>query len=143
MMQEIGVIKSVDGVLARVLIGRKSSCCDSCEKDTCDIPEDGVETEAINEAGAAVGQKVKVVMKPLTYFKGALIIYVLPIFALIAGAILGKMYLPSFIGGIDSDLLAALGGSFSFLVSMVLVKILSDMLDRKTENKSVIKEILK
>jgi len=141
-MNEIGIVKSIDGVFAKVIVGRKNSCCEPCEKDTCDIPENGAETEALNVAKAAVGQKVKIVMKPHTYLKGALILYVLPIFALFLGAILGKIYLPAFINGIDSDLLSALGGFLVFLASLVLVKFLSSGMARKTEHKSFIEEIL-
>jgi sigma-E factor negative regulatory protein RseC len=81
-------------------------------------------------------------MKSYTYLKGALIIYVLPIFALILGAVLGKVYLPAFINRIDSELLSALGGFFALLASLILVKILSSRLDKTTENKSVIVSIV-
>jgi sigma-E factor negative regulatory protein RseC len=141
-MDEIGIVKSIDGVIAKVVVARKSSCCESCEKETCDIPENGVETEAINAAGAKVGQKVKVVMKSYTYVKGAMIIYVFPVVALIAGAILGKMYLPSFWGGVDSDLLAALAGFLMLFTSLILVKIISSRMEKNTENKSVIESVL-
>ncbi len=142
-MDEIGIVKSVDGVTAKVIFSRKSSCCESCEKETCDIPEDGIETEAINAAGAKVGQRVKVVMRSYTFVKGAMVIYVLPVFALIAGAILGKIYLPLFWGGVDSDLLAALAGFLTLFASLILVKIISNRMDKKTENKSVIESIIK
>jgi sigma-E factor negative regulatory protein RseC len=141
-MYEIGIVKSIDGTIAKVVVARKSSCCESCEKEICDIPENGVETEAVNTAGAKVGQKVKVVMKSYTYVKGAMIIYVLPVVALIAGAILGKMYLPSFWGGVDSDLLAALAGFLTLFTSLILVKIISSRMDKKTENKSVIESVV-
>jgi sigma-E factor negative regulatory protein RseC len=141
-MDEIGIVKSIDGVIAKVVVARKSSCCESCEKETCDIPENGVETEAINAAGAKVGQKVKVVMKSYTYVKGAMIIYVFPVVALISGAILGKMYLPSFWGGVDSDLLAALAGFLMLFTSLILVKIISSRMEKNTENKSVIESVL-
>lgn len=141
-MEEIGIVKSIDGAIAKVMVERKSSCCDHCEKDTCDIPENGIETEAMNIARATVGQKVKVVMKPYTYLKGALILYVLPVFALILGALLGKAYLPTLVNGIDSELLSAFGGFLAFFASLILVKILSSRMDKKTEYKSVIEEIL-
>ncbi len=141
-MEEIGIVKSIDGAMAKVMVARKSGCCDNCEKDLCDIPENGIVTEAINSAHAAVGQKVKITMKSYTYFKGALIIYILPVVALILGAILGKIYLPSYFHGIDSELLAALGGFFAFFASLIVVKILSSRMDRKTEYKSVIETIM-
>jgi positive regulator of sigma E activity len=141
-MHEVGIVKSIDGVFARVMIGRKSSCCESCEKDTCDIPENGIETEAINTARAAVGQKVKLVMKSHTYVKGIMIIYALPIISLFAGAVLGQMYLPVFIKGIDAELLAALGGFIAFFISLIPIKFLSSKMERKTENRSIIEKVL-
>jgi sigma-E factor negative regulatory protein RseC len=141
-MQEIGIVKSVDGPIAKVLIARKSSCCDKCEKDVCDIPEDGVETEAINTAGAEVGQRVRVVMKSFTYVKGAVVLYVLPIFALILGAILGKMYLPSIYADVDSELLAAAGGFSAFFLSFLPVKILSSRMNKNTASRSVIESVV-
>ncbi|NOZ68358.1 MAG: SoxR reducing system RseC family protein [Deferribacteres bacterium] len=142
MEEEIGVVKSIDGMTARVLVSRKASCCESCEKDVCDVPEEGVETEAINAVGASVGQKVKIVMKSYSYFKGAMLIYVLPVFALIIGAVLGKVYLPAYFPKTDSDLLAAAGGFLLFFISLLPLKILSSGMNKKTEYKPVIESII-
>jgi sigma-E factor negative regulatory protein RseC len=142
MIEETGTVKSVDGIMAKVLISRRSSCCEKCEKDQCDIPETGIETEAINEAGARVGQKVKVVMKARTYIKGALLIYIIPVIALFAGAVGGKIYLPAFITVEDTDILAAAGGFLAFILSILLAKIISGRMSRKTEYKPVIESIL-
>ncbi len=141
-MQEIGTVKSIDGHFAKVVLSRRSSCCDSCEKDSCDIPEEGVETEAINQAGAKVGQRVKVVMKPYTFLKGALILYAFPILALFVGAFLGKAYLNRVFEGTDSELLAAIGAIVAFVASLLIVKIISGKMARKTEYKSVIESIV-
>jgi sigma-E factor negative regulatory protein RseC len=141
-MHEIGIVKSIDGVKAIVKVSKKSSCCESCEKEICDISEDGIETEAINEAGASIGQKVKLVMKSYTFVKGALVIYILPIIALIAGAILGNLYLPGYFSETDSDLLAALGSFLLFFASLILVKLIVSRMEKKTEYKSVIESIM-
>ncbi len=141
-MDEIGVVKSIDGITAKVMVSRKASCCENCGKDVCDVPESGVETEAINTIGASVGQKVSIVTESYTYLKGAMLIYVLPVVALILGAILGKLYLPGYFHKTDSDLLAALGGFLMFFASLVLVRILSSGMNRKTEYKPVIKSIV-
>lgn len=141
-MEELGIVKSIDGLTARVVVSRKSSCCESCEKDTCDIPDEGLETEAINAVNAKIGQKVKIVMKSHTYLKGALLIYILPVFALIGGAILGKIYLPAYIDVKDTELLAALGGFIAFFVSLMLIKIMAGRMNKKTEYKSVIESIV-
>jgi sigma-E factor negative regulatory protein RseC len=140
-MHEIGFVKSREGTMAKVVIARKKSLCENCEKPACEIPEDGIETEALNKAGAVVGQKVRVVMKVYTFYKGALILYVLPVFALIAGAILGKMYLSGYFNKIDSDLLAAIAGFFSMFLSFFVFKLVSPYMNKKTSYKSVIESI--
>ncbi len=140
-MEEIGIVKSIDGVIAKVVVQKKSAC-DHCEQNTCEVTDGGVETEAINAARATVGQKVKVVMRPQTYLKGALLFYALPVFALIFGALSGKVYLPAYFPGTDPDLLSALGGLLAFLLSLGLVRLLLGRMNRRTEYKSVIEEII-
>jgi sigma-E factor negative regulatory protein RseC len=137
-MIETGIVKSLNGINARVLISRQSGPCDHCTQETCTIPEKGIETEAINTAGAKVGQKVKIVMKSYTYIKGTFLVYILPVVALITGAVLGKLYLPSFFTGADSDLLAAGAGFSAFLASLIVVKLILNRMDRRSETKSVI-----
>jgi len=141
-MEEIGIVKSVDGMMARVVLARKGSCCESCEKDICEIPEEGVETEAINQAGARVGQKVKVVMKPYTFIKGALLLYLFPVIMLFLGAFAGKVYLSRLFEGTDSELLAAVGSLITFFISLLFVKIISARMSKKTEYRSVIEAIV-
>jgi sigma-E factor negative regulatory protein RseC len=141
-MISVGMVKSVDGATAKVVIEAGASCCENCEKESCDVEARGIETEAVNLAHAKVGQKVRVDMNTYTYFKGALILYILPLVALFAGAVLGKFYLPEYTGGVNSDLLSAGGGIFLFLFSLVFVKILSARMEKKTEHKSVIEWII-
>ena len=110
-MEEIGIVKSLDGTRAKVMVSRKSSCCESCGKDSCDVPAQGIETEAINTIHAKVGQQVKIVMKPYSYMKGALLIYIIPVIALIAGVMAGNVYLPHII--ISANLIASYSSIFS------------------------------
>ncbi|HDL20239.1 MAG TPA: hypothetical protein ENH30_03065, partial [Nitrospirae bacterium] len=53
-----------------------------------------------------------------------------------------KVYLPVYFSGLNSELLSVLGGFISLFLSLVAVKILSARMERKTEYKSVIEEIL-
>ena len=141
-MHETGIVTNINGTMAIVKVPKRSSCCENCEKEICDISEDGIETEAINMAGAKIGQKVKLVMKSYTFVKGAILIFIVPVIALIAGAIFGKMYLPGYFTGTDSDLLAAIGGFLIFFASLILVKLILNRMEKKTESKSVIESIV-
>ena len=138
----VGEVKSVEGPTATVLVESGASCCEQCQKETCDISSRGVETVALNLARAKVGQKVNVDMKTVTYLKGALIIYVLPVIGLFVGAVLGWAYLPSHFPSTDPNVLSAAGAFSLFLLSFVLVRILAGRLEKKIEHKSVIESII-
>ncbi len=141
-MEEIGIVKKVEGVTARVVI-KKSSACDHCVKDECDMESVDFEVEAINAANAQVGQTVKVVMRTQTYIKGALLLYILPILALFVGAIFGKIYLPDAFKGIGSETAAVIGGFLMMIISFLVIKVVSSKMEKKTEYRSVIEEIIR
>ena len=141
-MTETGIIKSLDGINATVLISRQNGPCDHCTGEACTVPEEGIETKAINAAGAKVGQKVKLTMKSYTYVKGTFLVFIVPLIALITGAVLGKLYLPPFFTGTDSDLLAVGAGFLALLSSLIPVKLILSRMDRTAETKSVIESIV-
>ena len=97
-MTNIGIVKSVQGNIARVIVVEGPGCCESCRTVSCD-PISGTETEAINFVHAKVGQKVRINMKVLTFLTEVLLLYVLPIVALLTGAVLGRSYLPGIFQG--------------------------------------------
>jgi len=139
-MDEIGIVKSLNGNLARVAVERKSAC-DQC-KAGCELTEGGAEMEAVNEAGAKIGQRVRVAVKPFTYLKGSIYVYGIPALTLVLGAIIGKEMLPSFFKNYDPDTLSAISGFGAFLISIVAVKIWSTHAEKKIQYKPVIEEII-
>ena len=141
-MEEIGIVKSTDGVTARVVI-KKTTACEHCVKGECDMEGVNFEIEAINAAHAEVGQIVKVVMKAHTYIKGALFLYILPVLALFIGAIFGRIYLSDVLKGIGAETASVIGGFLLMLLSFIIIKIVFSGMEKKTEYKSVIDEIIK
>lgn len=142
MMEEVGIVKSIEGVTAKVLVERKSAC-DKCSVGICHgSSDDGALIEALNIAKAKEGQKVKVVFKSYSYLKGTILIYGLPALALIIGAVLGKEFLPWFFSGVDPDLLSAVGGFGLFFLTFIAARLFSMRMEKKTEFKPVVEEIL-
>ena len=140
-MEEIGIVKSVQGVMAKVAVPKKS-VCEGCTAGTCKPEEQSMEIDALNKAGAKTGQKVRVVIKSFTYLKGSILVYGIPAVALIAGAVLGKEILSKQFKGIDPEMLSAIFG-FGFLALAFLgIKIWSKKVERKIETKPVIEEII-
>jgi hypothetical protein len=72
-MTTVGVVKSVEGGSARVLVDAGPSCCEHCLKDSCDLETRGIETEAVNLVNAKLGEKVRIEIKTFTYLKGIIV----------------------------------------------------------------------
>lgn len=140
-MEETGVVKGVEGPFARVAVAKKS-ICDRCTAGTCHLTDEGAELDAINEAGAKVGQKVRVVLKPYSYLKGSLIVYGLPAAALVLGAVLGKEVFSRYMPGMSPDTVSAIFAFSAFVLSFIFVKLWSMRAEKKVEYKPVIEEIL-
>lgn len=140
MVEEIGTVKSIDGVMATVEVVRKSMC-DGCTA-ACREEDELMEIDALNEAGAEVGQTVKVSVKSLTYLKGTMIVYALPALALVLGAVIGKNVMSKVFPHADPDILSAIFGFGAFGLSFAAVKVWTGMASRKTGSQPVIEEIL-
>ncbi|KJU86609.1 Positive regulator of sigma(E), RseC/MucC [Candidatus Magnetobacterium bavaricum] len=148
-MEETAIVKGVSGILATVVVKRTSACAHCSSSKVCNSDEEGADSEdsvieAINTANAAVGQRVIVELKTYTYLKGAMIVYALPAVALLLGAILGKGVLSgmTMFSSMRPDVVSAIGGFTALVVSLVVVKLISDRLEKKTEYKAVIKKVL-
>lgn len=141
MIEEIGVVKSLEGVLAKVDVPKKSAC-EGCTAGTCKPDEQCMEIEALNQAGAKVGQRVKITVKSITYMKGTLLVYGLPALFLVLGAVIGKELMSKVFPGADPDVLSAVFGFGACAISFIIVKLWSDAAGKKIESKPVIEEIL-
>ncbi len=141
MIEERGTVRSVNGVIAIVEVPVKSGC-EGCTAGVCRPEEKHMEIEAFNQAGAIVGQKVRVSVKTYSYMKGSMVVYGVPAVALVAGAVFGKEVLGRFFPAADPDILSAIAGFTSFGISFIIVRIWSNITGKKTESKPVIEEIL-
>lgn len=139
-MEETGVVKSTQGPFAVVAIQRKSFC-DQCKAGACHLTDGGAELEALNNVGAKVGSRVRVVLKPYSYLKGSVIVYGLPALALIAGAVIGREVAAP-LGYKDPETISAVLAFGALALSFLFVKLWSIKADKKMQYKPVIEEIL-
>lgn len=128
-------------MMAIVSIPRKSAC-EGCTAGTCRQEEQSMEIEAVNRAGAAEGQRVRVAIKSSAYMKGSMVVYGLPAIGLVVGAVLGKEVVSGFFKGVDPDILSAAAGFAVFGITLLIVKLWSNSTGNKVESKPVIEEIL-
>ncbi len=131
MSTEEGTIVRTEGTKAWVMV-RRGSMCDTCKsKKSCHSLSDNVnmESEAMNIAGAKTGDRVVIKIASGALFKISFVFYMIPVLALMAGAILGKNYAE----GLNSEtelysVLFALAGS---IISFLVIKVIAQWMDNK------------
>ena len=119
----------------------RSSACASCSsKDACQGGGGGkeMEVEAINSADARVGDRIVLNIQTASLLKATFLLYVFPILALIAGAVLGQAV--AVMRGIDPSGLSALFGFLFFGLAFVVIRITGR---RLSTNASYKPEIIK
>ncbi len=141
MIEEEGIIAETEGSLAKVAILKKSACEQCAASGVCH-PGDQEFMEAANPLGAVKGQKVKVVVAPQIYLKASIILYGIPMAALIGGAILAKNLALKYGGAANSDLWAFFGGAACMVVSFIFIRAYNKKVEQTQKYKPTIVEIL-
>ncbi|MFA5072462.1 MAG: SoxR reducing system RseC family protein [Nitrospirota bacterium] len=143
MIEEEGLVLEVTGEKAKVAVLKKSAC-ESCAAAGICHPHDDKRSylEAANPLEALPGQKVKVAIKPLFYFRtSALVRYGIPGFAFVLGAILTKNVSSAY-GNIVSDMLPFIVGVCSMIACFMVLKFFLNNKDIQETYQPVIVEIL-
>lgn len=88
-MEQFGVVLHTEGKLAQVSF-RQHSACAQCGK--CDMSHESKDltVSALNMAGAAAGDMVRLEMAQRDVMTAGLIIYILPLAAMFIGAAIGQ-----------------------------------------------------
>lgn len=142
MIEETGVVTVTEGITARVKVQKRGACDGCAATGTCETSDDGMEIKALNPIQARAGQTVRVYIKPQSYLKGTMMIYGLPMTALIAGAIIGKNLGEKYFSGLDSDMIAAMVGFAMLVITFLFAKNWSRKTETMTEYQPVIAEII-
>ncbi len=142
MIEETGVVQKTEGVMASVLVQKRGACEGCTSTGTCEVTQDGMVIEAINPVQAKPGQTVSIIISPISYLKGTMLVYGFPMIALIAGAIIGKIIGERFFGSANSDLAAAIAGFTTFIAAFLFARIWTSKAESKTENKPIIEKII-
>jgi sigma-E factor negative regulatory protein RseC len=140
MIEEEGIVEEVEGDTARVSIVKKSACEECSSAGICH-PGEREFMEAANPLNAKKGQKVKVAIAPQIFLKASIILYGVPMAALIAGAIVMKNVGIHY-GAADSDLWAFFGGVVCLGVSFLGLRAYNKKVEVTREYKPIIVEII-
>ena len=134
MATEEGVVTKIESTATAWVKTTKSGACKSCSaRSSCYSLGGGEETEveAINRAGAQVGQKVVLSFDTSPLLKATFLLYVLPIIAMIVGAFVGQKIAPNF--NVNISFMAAIFAFLFFGLTMLFVRSKGNKLAQKDE----------
>lgn len=134
MIEEVGTIVELRGKHVALVLCEKNSMCEHCATaGACHIGDDGRArtVEAVNAIGAQVGDKVRVAVSTRTFLQSGFILYILPLIALVVGAVIGKAVGEHLKVGLNPDLLSALFGAFFLVGSFLLIRFGSQSLSKE------------
>jgi sigma-E factor negative regulatory protein RseC len=134
MATEEGIVTKIDSTTTAWVKTTKSGACEACSaRSSCHSLGGGkeMEVEAINRAGAQVGQKVVLSFDTSPLLKATFLLYVFPIIAMIAGAFVGQKLAPNF--NFDTSFLSAIFGFLFFGLTMLFVRSKGNKLAQRDE----------
>lgn len=139
--KEFGEIVSVEGRTARVKMVRSSQCSScSCAGFCNPFGKEWMLVTADNALGAAAGQKVRVTYRVEGEVKASFILYIIPVLALLLGALIGTFFDPFN----HTDLSAvAVGLSFVAISFLLIKKYAAWKYGRKRSYRPSISEVMK
>jgi sigma-E factor negative regulatory protein RseC len=131
---EEGTVTRIEGSKAWVMVAR-SEMCDCCgSRGVCHTLGGGknMEAEALNSIKAGVGDRVQISIKPGILWKISMLFYLIPVIALVTGALLGLETGPAL--RINAEL-------FSALSYIIIQKIANRLKERKDYMPEVVRVV--
>ncbi len=115
-MQETGTIISTHGNKAVIQLNRGEKCdgCNVCSA----FGENKMQLEALNSIGAAVGDWVQVVVQPQQVIKSSMLIFILPLFMMLAGYFVAVRFIPP-----HSEGVGIVGAFTALALAFVVIKL--------------------
>ena len=108
MAVEEGIVTKIEENFAFVKVVRSAGCAHCPSASSCHIESDRIMiVRAQNKVRAKVGQRVKLYIAPGSIIAASFLLYVVPLFGLLLGAIVGKIFIAPLFPEISSELLAA------------------------------------
>lgn len=143
MATEEGIVIKIESTTTAWVKTSKTDACKACSaRSSCHSIGGGkeMEVEAINHAGAQVGQKVVLSFDTSPLLKATFLLYVFPILTMIAGAFVGQQLAPNF--NFDPSLLSAIFGFLFFGLTILFVRSKGNKLAKQDEYRPKIIRIL-
>lgn len=140
MATEEGIVIELESTTAWVKTTKSSACKGCASRDSCHAAGNEMKVEAINVAGAQVGDRVVLSFKTSSLLKATFLLYVFPILFMIFGAIIGQKIAPLF--DMNASAFSAITAFLFFFISVLFIKSKANKLAKKNEYRPKIVRIL-
>jgi sigma-E factor negative regulatory protein RseC len=131
MNEEVGTVREVRGEKALVVTDRQAMCGQCVAKGFCHMLGGGKEmiAEALNPIGAKPGDTVKIGLPSGTVAKASFVVYMIPAIGIVGGSAVG--YFAGKSSGMDYNLTTLIGCCAGLGISLILVRLLSNILGER------------
>lgn len=126
MMEESGTVIELKPNQIAVVLCQKSSACNHCaSKSSCISGDDkgSMQVDAHNPLNAQIGNRVKLVTSSRVFLRSSFILYIVPLIALVIGAVAGQQIGERIPNGPDPNLLAAIIGCAFLAGAFVTIRV--------------------
>jgi sigma-E factor negative regulatory protein RseC len=145
MIEENGVVVELKGKQNAMVMCKKSSLCENCATNgNCALGDDDKTRliEVQNMLGATIGDQVRIATTTKSFLQSSFLLYIVPLIALVIGAIAGKLVGDRLTTGVDPNLLSAIFGVFFMIGSFVILRVGSSALSRDSYMPKIIAILL-
>lgn len=144
MLEEQGVVVNIKGNRAFIKTGKGTSCESCVARETCHgvIGTNEVIIEAENPINAKFGDRVIVMIGTATLLKASLLLYLGPVAGLIAGVVLGQIFVKQFALTLNPDLLSGVIGLFFLIITFFGIRLYGKMLEKKEGFRPVVVRVV-
>lgn len=134
--QQEGIVLEVHGLMAKVKTSRHNDCenCGACPGNSALV------LEARNTLDAKPGDRVLVEVQEVNMLKAAFIVYMLPLLAILIGAVIGNVLAEKM--GFSVILFQAAGGFMLFVLSVLYIKLFDSSARNDVKMQPVITKVL-
>ena len=134
MINETGTVIKLKTVDIALVLCQKNSACAHCSAEGVCNPGDTGQArtvEAFNQAGAQVGDQVRLSVTTRSFLRSSFLLYIVPLIALVIGAIVGQEIAPLFENGLDANALSAIMGTGLMALSFLVIRVSTRLASKK------------
>ena len=140
--REEGVVVKADARTAWIKTMKTGACSDCSAKGSCHTLGGGkeMEVQAINDAGAVIGDRVVIGFETSSLLKASFLIYIFPVLGLIIGAAVGQELAPMI--GLNCAAASPLAGLLFFFLAFLIIRQKGNQLAKQNQYRPKVIRIL-